>query len=108
MAVHLTCDGVKRRDVLKVGIAGAAGMTLANYLQLADARELATAKAQSAIFINLQGGPSHLETFDLKPQAPLNSVAPFNPCQAMCLVLRLVSICQNYLNVLISTPFFVV
>ena len=79
MAVHLTCDGVKRRYVLKVGIAGAAGMTLANYLQLADAGELATAKAQSAIFINLQGGPSHLETFDLKPQAPSEFRGTFQP-----------------------------
>ena len=79
MAVHLTCDGVKRRDVLKVGMAGAAGMTLANYLQLADAGELATAKAQSAIFINLQGGPSHLETFDLKPQAPSEFRGTFQP-----------------------------
>lgn len=79
MAVHLTCDGVKRRDVLKVGMAGAAGMTLANYLQLSEAGELASAKAQSAIFINLQGGPSHLETFDLKPQAPSEFRGSFQP-----------------------------
>lgn len=79
MAVHLTCDGVKRRDVLKVGMAGAAGMTLANYLQLTEAGELASAKAQSAIFINLQGGPSHLETFDLKPQAPSEFRGSFQP-----------------------------
>ena len=70
MPIHLTCDGVKRRDVLKVGAVGATGLSLANYLRWIEAGELSAAKAQSAIFINLQGGPSHLETFDLKPQAP--------------------------------------
>ena len=37
MATHKTCDGLKRRDFLRVGAAGAAGLTLSNYLRLAHA-----------------------------------------------------------------------
>ena len=37
------------------------------------------AKAKSAIFINLQGGPSHMDTFDLKPDAPAEFRGKFNP-----------------------------
>ncbi len=70
MALHVTCDGVSRRDFLRVGVLGATGLTLSRYLQLAQAGEVRPAKARSAIFIYLAGGPSHLDTFDPKPEAP--------------------------------------
>lgn len=71
MPFNQTCDGVGRRDFLRAGAAGGAGLTLANYLQMADAGAVRdTATAKSAIFINLNGGPSHLDTFDPKPDAP--------------------------------------
>jgi hypothetical protein len=78
MAVSRTCDGIKRRDFLKVGAIGA-GLSLSGYLRLASAGEVAGAKAKSAIFINLQGGPSHMDTFDLKPDAPAEYRGQFNP-----------------------------
>ncbi len=37
MVLHRTCDGVGRRDFLRAGAAGAAGLTLASYLQMAQA-----------------------------------------------------------------------
>jgi hypothetical protein len=70
MTRHQTCDGIVRRDCLKAGILGAGGLTLAGYLRLASAGEIRNAKADRAIFIELPGGPSHLDTFDLKPEAP--------------------------------------
>jgi hypothetical protein len=71
MATHQYCDRIRRRDMLRVGIVGAAGLGLADYFRLAEAGEIAkTAKATSAIFINLTGGPSHLDSFDPKPDAP--------------------------------------
>jgi hypothetical protein len=70
MATHRYCDGIRRRDVLRVGMLSAAGWGLADYLQLAEAGELQRAKATSAIFINLAGGPSHLDSFDPKRAAP--------------------------------------
>ena len=79
MTVHKTCDGVKRRDFLRVGTAGLAGVNLASYLSMAQAGELAQAQAKNAIFVNLNGGPSHIDTFDLKPDAPSEYRGTFNP-----------------------------
>jgi hypothetical protein len=78
MAFSRTCDGIKRRDFLKVGAIGA-GLSLSGYLRVASAAEVAGAKAKNAIFINLQGGPSHMDTFDLKPNAPNEFRGQFNP-----------------------------
>jgi hypothetical protein len=69
MADHRTCDGVARRDFLRAGAIGGSALTLANYLRWTHAAE-ATPRAKAAIFVNLEGGPSHLDTFDPKPDAP--------------------------------------
>jgi uncharacterized protein (DUF1501 family) len=80
MAIHQTCDGMKRRDFLKAGALGAGGLTLSSYLQLAQAGEVREgAPAKAAIFINLTGGPTHLDTFDMKPEAPAEYRGLFNP-----------------------------
>jgi len=81
MAASRTCDGVKRRDFLRVGALGmgALGLNLSGYLRLSAAGEVAKATAKSAIFINLTGGPSHMDTFDLKPDAPAEFRGTFNP-----------------------------
>lgn len=65
-----TCDGIRRRDFIRVGMLGTAGLGLADFLRLADAGEVKNAKATAAIFINLAGGPSHIDSFDPKPEAP--------------------------------------
>lgn len=70
MSLHKTCDGHSRRDFLRVGSLSAAGFSLANYLQMAEAGEVQASKGKAAIFIDLPGGPSHLDTFDPKPDAP--------------------------------------
>ena len=80
MAKHLNCDGLQRRDFLKAGVLGTTGLSLASYLRLAEAGEVrGNAPAKSAIFINLNGGPSHMDTFDLKPNAPDEYRGLFNP-----------------------------
>lgn len=68
MANHVFCDGIRRRDFLRVGAVG--GLSLAGYLRLVEAGQAAGGKAKSAIFVNLAGGPTHMDTFDLKPDAP--------------------------------------
>jgi hypothetical protein len=73
------CDGVRRRDFLRVGVLGATGLSLSQYLQLSAAGEVQGAKAKAAIFIHLSGGASHLDTFDLKPEAPAEYRGTFNP-----------------------------
>ena len=79
MTIHRTCDGVRRRDFLQIGAAGIAGVNLAGYLSMAQADELAASQGKNAIFVNLPGGPSHMDTFDLKPDAPVEFRGTFNP-----------------------------
>lgn len=80
MAIHQTCDGLKRRDFLKAGALGAGGLTLSSYLRMAEAGDVRDdAPAKAAIFINLTGGPTHLDTFDMKPEAPDEYRGLFNP-----------------------------
>ncbi len=81
MSLNRQCDGITRRDAIKLGVIGsAAGLTMSNYLRLADAGQVnPKASSQAAIFIELPGGPSHIDTFDLKPDAPSEFRGKFNP-----------------------------
>lgn len=82
MALHKTCDGVARRDFLKVGAVGATSLSLSSFLRMGEAGQVnQAAKAKSAIFINLPGGPTHMDTFDLKPNATEEYRGEFNPIQ---------------------------
>ena len=80
MSATRTCDGVRRRDFLKVGVMGGMGFNLASYLSLAEAGQVQPGgKAKAGIFINLVGGPTHLDTIDLKPEAPAEYRGEFKP-----------------------------
>ncbi|MEM1228285.1 MAG: DUF1501 domain-containing protein [Planctomycetota bacterium] len=84
MQRHQTCDGITRRDMLHAGgltLGGltASGLALPDYLALAHAGHVRRPHATRAIFIELPGGPSHLDTFDLKPDGPLEVRGSFNP-----------------------------
>jgi hypothetical protein len=66
------CDGLSRRSFVQLGVAGMASVGLAGVLR---AREQSPAgdearRSTSAILIWLDGGPSHLDLYDMKPQAP--------------------------------------
>lgn len=67
-----------RRTVLEAAGAGLFGLTLPRLLSAEQAPATA-ARAKSVIFLNLFGGPSQLETFDLKPEAPSKIRGPFKP-----------------------------
>ena len=58
-----------RRDFLKAGALAGVGLGLSDYISLANAG-VAKGKANSAIYIRLAGGPSHMDSFDMKPDAP--------------------------------------
>jgi hypothetical protein len=70
MARNWYCDGVRRRDFLKIGVLGTTGLSLPGWLRMAEAGEIGPGRATAAIHINLAGGPTHLDTFDPKPDAP--------------------------------------
>src|SRR5437773_12232656 len=80
------CDGVNRRNFLKVGAFGA-GLTLADMLRLrAGASDAPSSvprptRQKSAIMIYLPGGPSHMDMYDLKPDAPVEFRGEFHPIQ---------------------------
>ena len=75
------CDGVTRRDLLRIGVAGLPGLTLSGYLRHAAASEK-KATADSVLFVNLAGGPAHLDTLDMKPKAPVETQGEFKPIQS--------------------------
>jgi hypothetical protein len=79
MATHPFCDGIRRRDVLRVGAAGALGLTLGSFLRQRAEGSEKSAEAKSAIVIWLGGGPPHLDTFDMKPDAPDEVRGEFKP-----------------------------
>ncbi|MFN7877266.1 MAG: DUF1501 domain-containing protein [Pirellula sp.] len=75
-----TCNGVVRRDFLQIGALGAIGLGLPQLLAAEDAAKLATNKSKrSVIMIFNLGAPSQLDTFDMKPDAPLEIRGPFKP-----------------------------
>ncbi len=72
------CDGVSRRDFLRIGALGMGGLTLADLLRL-EAQAGAAATGRSVINVYLPGGPTHMDTFDLKPDAPKEFRGEFSP-----------------------------
>ncbi|MFZ4467977.1 MAG: DUF1501 domain-containing protein [Pirellula sp.] len=71
-----------RRHWLQLGVAGLAGGSFANLLQLREtcaAHLPANKKPSSCILIWMDGGPTHFETFDPKPEAPVEIRGEFQP-----------------------------
>src|SRR5436189_349299 len=84
-----TCDGITRRELLRVGGSALLGVSLANLFQLQEASAKSSegsayggpgfGKAKSVILVYLQGGPSHLDLWDPKDNVPSNVKSVFNP-----------------------------
>jgi hypothetical protein len=66
------CDGMSRRSFLQLGVAGMANVGLPRLLRAKEesARGTSSRKDTSVILIWLDGGPSHMDLYDLKPEAP--------------------------------------
>lgn len=82
------CDSPSRRELLQIGSLGLLGLTLPSYLKLSASAAPAAnnsyvrgkngfGRAKSVIFIFLQGGPSHIDIWDPKPEAPDNIRSQF-------------------------------
>ncbi|MBI1917188.1 MAG: DUF1501 domain-containing protein [Planctomycetes bacterium] len=84
-----TCDGITRRELLRVGGSALLGVSLANLFQLQEASAKSSegsayggpgfGKAKSVILVYLQGGPSHLDLWDPKDNVPSNVKSVFTP-----------------------------
>jgi hypothetical protein len=75
------CDGIRRRDMLKIGAASAFGMGcgLPQLLQNRAYAESQTKQDVSLIIVFLQGGISTIDSWDMKPNAPAEFRGEFNP-----------------------------
>jgi len=78
-AAASACDGLTRRQLLQAGGAGLLGLSLPKVLAAESVSPPANDRAKSVIFMLLFGGPSQLETFDMKPAAPSLIRGPFRP-----------------------------
>mgnify|MGYP001477620851 CR=1 FL=1 len=70
------CQGLGRRSALKAGFLGLMGLSLADLFRL-RAEGAATNKDTAVILLWLDGGPSQLETYDPKPDAPAEYRGPY-------------------------------
>jgi hypothetical protein len=75
------CDGMSRRHALRIGASGLlAGLSLPRLFQLeATAASDKPIKAKSCIFLFLEGGPSTIDMWDMKPDAPVEIRGPYKP-----------------------------
>ena len=89
------CNGVTRRQLLEVGGAGLFGLSLPTILAAEAAQPDRKSRAKSVMFLYLFGGPSQLETFDMKPDARSTVRGPFQPITARTPGLR---ICEYLLT----------
>ena len=83
MPHYKNCEGATRRDCLKLGLGTVLGGGLMDLLRLrgraGESQSSQKAQAQSCILVWLDGGPTHYETFDPKPEAPAEIRGEFAP-----------------------------
>jgi len=103
------CDGVSRRSFLKLGGLSLGGLALSDLLKLrADGAASPLRSAKSVIMICLGGGPSHIDTYDMKPNAPVEFRGEFNPIRSkvsgmeMCELLPLQALIADKFSVVRS------
>src|SRR5687767_13695719 len=81
MVLHRNCEGTGRRDCLKLGLGALLGGGFVDALRMRASASAPAAPKTSCILVWLDGGPSHLETFDPKPDAPAEIRGEFQPIQ---------------------------
>lgn len=105
------CDGQSRRHFLQLGLGGLGGLGLAPLLRARASeggQQPSSAKARRCILIWMDGGPSHHESFDCKPDAPVEISGPFSPMASnvpgidVCELLPKVSQVMNLVTVIRS------
>jgi len=79
--ISATCEGSSRREFLRIGTLGLGGLALTDLLSLktlgSESNRYEILRNKSVVFLNLQGGPTHVETFDPKMTAPSEYRAMF-------------------------------
>lgn len=73
------CDGLTRRNFLRIGALGMGGLSLSQLLALEEAQGGARRRHKSVIMIYMCGGPPHQDMYDIKVDAPREIRGPFQP-----------------------------
>src|SRR5262245_6565357 len=74
------CDGISRRGFLRVGALAVGGLSLAALLRLKAHGAVNPGSPNKAIImVYLNGGPSHIDLYDMKPDAPVEYRGEFRP-----------------------------
>src|SRR5262245_42519971 len=73
------CDGLTRRAFLKAGALSIGRLTLAALLQLRARAAAGAPPKKAVVMVYLNGGPSHVDMYDLKPRAPVEYRGEFAP-----------------------------
>ena len=71
-----------RRELLRVGTLGLTGISLSQFLHASERGSRIKARAKAVIFLHQFGGPSHHDTFDMKPGAPAEIAGEFKPIKS--------------------------
>jgi uncharacterized protein (DUF1501 family) len=74
-----TCDGLSRRSILKIGTLSLFGLNLPQVLAARASQPAGTRRDVNCIVLWMGGGPSNLDTFDMKPDAPAEYRGEFRP-----------------------------
>jgi Protein of unknown function (DUF1501) len=81
MTAYRNCAGITRRDCFRLGLGGFVGLNFVDVLRAREAARGLAPQAKSCILIWLDGGPTHYETFDPKPNAPKEYRGQFDAIQ---------------------------
>src|SRR5262245_29949048 len=74
------CAGTSRRDFLRIGTLGVGGLALPDLFRWkAQAAISPTSPESAVIMVYLPGGPSHIDMYDMKPDAPVEYRGEFRP-----------------------------
>ena len=79
MSAHTNCDGLTRRDCLRLGLGALLGGGFVGALRARAGNATLSAPAKSCVLVWMDGGPTHYETFDPKPSAPKEIRGQFDP-----------------------------
>ncbi len=72
------CNGPTRRDFLTAGALGLTGLATGDWLRPVHAEDRKNATADAVLFLNLAGGPAHLDSLDMKPDGPSETRGEFS------------------------------
>ena len=73
------CDGMNRRTMLHIGGLASLGLSLPQLLAMGSKSTGSFGRAKRVLMLFMWGGPSHIDLFDMKPEAPTEVRGPFVP-----------------------------